>query len=308
MLSKIKIIYIIILLTLPFLNGCLEEKNTPTHKTNIIYVDDSGKADYKSIQKAIDSIPNNQTNYTIYVHSGIYRENIIINKTINLIGENPETTIINGTNFGNVIYINRNGRANIKNFTIEKSGRGGYPGSADYNAGIKIESGGNNISNNIIIDNRCGIYTVSAPLNNFSYNIIKNNEEYGMYIYVASDRAQIYHNVFIDNKCGLRIKSCKHCVVSMNVFMNNEKGMYFCCGAKYNTAFHNTFINNSLWNADDLVGENQWDNGLEGNYWSDYNGTDNNGDGIGDTPYNLTSKGNDRYPLMQPIITYKMKS
>ena len=35
---------------------------------------------------------------------------------------------------------------------------------------------------------------------------------------------------------------------------------------------------------------------------------DVDGDGIGDVPYNFTSKGGDRYPLMQPIVTYEMKS
>ena len=299
MISKYKIIFIGILLLLSSLNGCLEEnKSTNNHKSNIIYVDDSGSADYTSIQEAIDHAPDN---YTIFVKAGMYRENLLINKTITLIGEDPSTTIINGTYSGDVIYISGNGKAVIKGFTIERSSNIGSP---TYNAGIKIESNGNNITNNIITNNQCGIYTVSSLFNNLSYNIISYNREYGMYIYVYSDHTEIYHNVFIGNQCALRIKSSKSCIVSMNVFTENEKGMYFCCGAKGNTVFHNTFINNSLWNADDLVGGNQWDNGYEGNYWSDYNGTDNDGDGIGDTPYNLRSKGQDRYPLMQPLVTY----
>lgn len=50
-----------------------------------------------------------------------------------------------------------------------------------------------------------------------------------------------------------------------------------------------------------------WDNGSIGNYWSDYNGTDANGDGIGDTPYVLDADNQDRYPLMNPwdpVIPY----
>jgi hypothetical protein len=48
---------------------------------------------------------------------------------------------------------------------------------------------------------------------------------------------------------------------------------------------------------------NAWDNGVEGNYWSNYNGTDNNSDGIGDTPYLVDSNAKDNYPFMRPIDT-----
>jgi hypothetical protein len=44
-----------------------------------------------------------------------------------------------------------------------------------------------------------------------------------------------------------------------------------------------------------------FDNGTFGNYWSDYTGTDANHDGIGDTPYTIGGKLQDRYPLMAPF-------
>ncbi len=48
------------------------------------------------------------------------------------------------------------------------------------------------------------------------------------------------------------------------------------------------------------VSTNRWDNGSIGNYWSDCNGTDENGDGIIDSPYLVYKNNTDHYPLTTP--------
>jgi hypothetical protein len=73
-----------------------------------------------------------------------------------------------------------------------------------------------------------------------------------------------------------------------------------------NIIYKNNFINNSqnflsghlIYDPDSA---NIWDNISIGNYWSDYNGTDSDGDGIGDTPYIMDENNQDNYPLMNPV-------
>jgi hypothetical protein len=75
--------------------------------------------------------------------------------------------------------------------------------------------------------------------------------------------------------------------------------------AQNNTFYHNNFLikyHNELASiyTYNFTLVNLWDNGKEGNYWQDYNGTDANDDGIGDTPYIIDASNVDRYPLMNP--------
>jgi hypothetical protein len=70
----------------------------------------------------------------------------------------------------------------------------------------------------------------------------------------------------------------------------------------------NIFYENNFFKKYEGTGSsNFWDNGSIGNYWVDYKGVDDNGDGIGDTPYVISSEAQDRFPLMNPwdpVIPY----
>jgi nitrous oxidase accessory protein NosD len=76
-----------------------------------------GSDNYKTIQEAIN---NASSGDTIFVRKGIYTENIVINKSITLIGEDRESTIIDGGATGNVISIKAS-NVTIKGFTIKKA-------------------------------------------------------------------------------------------------------------------------------------------------------------------------------------------
>jgi parallel beta-helix repeat protein len=74
-------------------------------------------------------------------------------------------------------------------------------------------------------------------------------------------------------------------------------------GSNNSLVFHNNFLRNEqqVFTFFPANVNNSFDNGFEGNYWSDYDftGQDPDGDGIGNAPYS-TDYVTDRYPLMVP--------
>ncbi|MEM3378524.1 MAG: NosD domain-containing protein [Candidatus Bathyarchaeia archaeon] len=101
--------------------------------------------------------------------------------------------------------------------------------------------------------------------------------------------------------------------ITENYIARNEQGVFFGVNQPGNEPLnimltHNSFIDNMVhfsgcfceeYNPNEPI--HTWDNGEEGNYWSDYNGTDADGDGIGDTPYIIDPQNQDRYPLMRGV-------
>ena len=115
----------------------------------------------------------------------------------------------------------------------------------------------------------------------------------------------IYGSVWIcistNNNNGISLSSNNNIITGNTINSNNEYGIKLDYSSRINYIYHNNFIDNTL-NAYD-EGGNIWHKGYPsgGNYWDDYNSADNNGDGIGDIPYDIPGGSNqDLYPFMEP--------
>lgn len=101
--------------------------------------------------------------------------------------------------------------------------------------------------------------------------------------------------------CGAYIDAGINCVFHDNQVSNFEVGICLTSNAANNTFYRNNILNNDRNIELNTLAPNLWDNGNEGNYWSNYNGTDNNADGIGDVAYIIDENNRDNYPLMDPV-------
>ena len=144
------------------------------------------------IQGLIDNASDGET---IYISSGIYYECIVINKRISLVGEDKNTTIIDGSNIGDVVTISADW-VNISGFTIQ-NGTSGW-----YHAGIYLNSNNTAINNNIIMNNQGnGIITNYSDYSS-KYNIIINNTikgNMGGILFSGSHYSTITGNIISDN-------------------------------------------------------------------------------------------------------------
>jgi parallel beta-helix repeat protein len=263
---------------------------------------------YTTIQEAIN---NATSGMTIFVRKGTYLENVVINKTITLVGEDSDLTIINGQEIDNVIHITAE-NVTVRNFTVRRSGLNAY-------SGISIDhSTGNMITDNKIINNYEGIGLLYSTNNVVSDNTVSNNYDGGVYLYFSSDNVVSGNTVFSNSYDGIDLFYSSNNVVSDNTISHNDlAGLRFFYSSN-NAVFGNTIASNypgislALLSSNNNIYHNNfnntfqassqstnvWNYGNEGNYWSNYSGQDLNKDGIGDAPYTIDPLNKDNYPLM----------
>ena len=267
--------------------------------------------DYLSIQDAINNAVDGDT---IYVKKGTYVENPVVNKSVSLVGEDRDATVIDVT-AGLKVESNN---VTLTGFTIYNGWRGiSLSGNQCSISRNKITDATNGIvlfgcENNSITENTFQSIGLSSAiqLNFANRNFVNSN-----YIDSCVEGIQIWQNSNNNTVSENTITNCQDTAINFqysndNTIIGNNisrsglgTSIY---GSNRNIISNNNYAYNVVqFGASETYyltfGQNRSVNTIYGNYWSDYNGTDANRDGIGDTPYIIDANNQDNSPIMLPI-------
>ncbi len=212
--------FIFLLITYGFIGFFLIEiviDNNSVEAVTII-VDCNGTGDYLKIQDAIDFVNPGDI---IYVWSGVYSENLIIDKSVKLVGNGSANSFINGTKANEMINIIED-RVEISGLSIK--------GSYDYdtaivNTGIKLNSVKNcKITHNNISDVNNGIELLS------------------------STNIEISNNTCFEGNYGIRIQNSNN-----NIIENNNCSYFGEIGILIKNSFNIELINNTCYHLHNSI-------------------------------------------------------
>ena len=219
----------------------IEEPSLPTSSGNWLYVGGSGPGNFTKIQDAVDKASDGDTVF-VYDDSSPYDENITVDKSIIVQGENMYTTIITDGGFS----INGIDHVILADFTIQRA----------PSDGVFMENSSNDIIENCIFyQNAIGLQLRHRGENNIIRNCIFNSNLWiGVYLNGFSvNNNEIYYcdifnngldfnpycrhgGIVIEPSYGTKIH---HCNINNNEYVG--VGLVYC-GAQITS---NNIVNNS---------------------------------------------------------------
>lgn len=206
-----------------------------TRSPDDIIVDVNGSGDYTTIQQGID---NASSGDTIYVYQGIYVENVLVNKTVTLIGNGTINTTIDGNRNGNPITIETD-YINISHFKITNGT------IAETNAGILLDDAGNHstFDNNHIIDNRYGIKLVNSAITYNNITVSNNTIEDSRMAIIFDDceRVTAFNNTIQDiDYYGISITNSEYIdIINNTITSPDQANIYVLYSDKGNITGNN---------------------------------------------------------------------
>ena len=146
----------------------------------------------------------------------------------------------------------------------------------------------NEVRNNVCRNNGHGYALMESKHLTVVHNLSENNKGQGLQFRDAQ-YCTIQHNRLIGNSEGLFFYSSTNNKILDNLVKGNQVGVKIWAGSLRNQVEGNRFIGNSQQVFYVGTTEIDWGSEQRGNYWSDYLGWDQDGDGIGDRPYRVNS-------------------
>jgi parallel beta-helix repeat protein len=154
--------------------------------------------------------------------------------------------------------------------------------------------------NNISENSETGVQSFNSVNNILTANTITRNGRDGIALWEGSTQNIVSENLIANNsRIGILIRICDNNSIVGNMITKNANfGIRLVGKPSNNVIFHNNFIENNNNDAQASVEvfsdgpyPNSWDNGVEGNYWSDYKSS----------PYFIGKNNQDNHPLPAPM-------
>jgi len=253
---------------------------------------------YSTIQRATNASADGDT---IYVHGDVYPEAVVVDKQLTLIGvpnSSGDRPIICGwpsnTTPGMTII---NDHVHVENFAFE--GNGNYSDGMYVRGGL-VETGGTGGPTSRVL-NTSGIQGYHIiPGTDFTVRNVTYDGFYRGLVISEYENVTVTDSVFVNDSVGIALDYAKHVTLARNDVIDTHLGVMSSCSS-YIEVYQNNFVNNDYKTIDryPVAGDikantstpmsymfrSQPKVNFTGNYWSNYSGVDQNGDGIGDSMY-----------------------
>ena len=293
--------------------------------------------DYPTIT---DAVSHALAGDTILVQSGVYNENVQIDKPLTLQGQNQADTVIVGTGgpTPHAVLTLAADDVKVSGFTIKSQS---YSNTSQYAYGIWVEGDNCTISNNTIQKNYIGLWGSTPTSTTITQNTITGSIKDGIRLYGSSQNTISNNNITGNAVSGIAINGYQNTITN-NSITNNFRGIGL--GASYSVIFGNNIQSNQesgifLSGSQNAIAENNiaankygvyvtlqltgpmgnriFHNNFNQNYWNAFDNSsglievwDNCSEGGGNfwsdyqtSPYMINNSNQDNYPLIQPLNT-----
>jgi parallel beta-helix repeat protein len=194
--------------------------------------------DYSTISEAISHASDGDT---VVVQSGVYNENLQIDKPLTLEGQNKADTVImgkGGSNPSAVLTLAANG-ITISGFTIESVKDSN---TTRYAYGIWVEGDKCKISDNLIQSTYLGIFCSTQQSTTITNNIITGSIKDAIRFCAGSQTTISYNNIVGNGVSAIALGGYSNTVEGNNL-QDNTRGLGL--GASNSVVFNNTMVSNS---------------------------------------------------------------